>query len=163
METSRDPFSPPGVEWSTVSERLITARLVSLGIIFVIPVAGAVVLGVLVGRWTWLALVGLLALAGWLLWLIPRQVRAISYAEREEDLLVRRGVMFRSLHVVPYGRMQFIDVSEGPLARKLGIAEVNLNTASASTDASIPGLEKAVAARLKDRLSELGESRLAGL
>ena len=56
-------------------------------------------------------------LGGWIAWLVPRQVRALAYAERADDLLVRRGIMFRSLVVVPYGRMQYVDVNAGPLAR----------------------------------------------
>jgi uncharacterized protein len=76
---------------------------------------------------------------------------------------VRRGVMFRSLVVVPYGRMQFVDVEAGPLARKLGYASVQLHTASPATDASIPGLVPDEAARLRDRLARRGEARLAGL
>ena len=94
---------------------------------------------------------------------IPRQVRAIGYAERDDDLLIRHGIMFRTLVVVPYGRMQYVDVQAGPLARKLGIAQVQLHTASASTDATIDGLEPAEAERLRDRLASRGEARLAGL
>ena len=90
-------------------------------------------------------------------------MRALGYAERDEDLLVRRGVMFRSLVVVPYGRMQFVDVEAGPLARRLGYASVQLHTASPSTDAAIPGLVPDEAARLRDRLARRGEARLAGL
>jgi membrane protein YdbS with pleckstrin-like domain len=95
--------------------------------------------------------------------LAPRQVRAIGYAEREADLLVRKGVLFRTLVVVPYGRMQFVDVQSGPLSRALGIAQVQLHTASPGTDASIPGLPPAEAARLRDRFAAFGEARLAGL
>ena len=100
---------------------------------------------------------------GWSSWLFGRQVRATSYAEREDDLLVRRGVMFRSIVVVPYGRMQFVDVQAGPLARLLGYSAVQLHTASPGTDAHIDGLVPDEAARLRDRLASRGEARLAGL
>src|SRR5690606_41164829 len=105
----------------------------------------------------------LVLLVAWAWWLIPRQVRAIGYAELEDDLLIRKGVLFRSLTVVPYGRMQYVDVQAGPLMRRAGMAQVQLHTASASTDASIPGLLEAEASRLRDRLTEAGEARLAGL
>jgi hypothetical protein len=94
---------------------------------------------------------------------VGRRYRSWGYAEREEDLLVRRGVMFARLSVVPYGRMQFIDVTAGPLERTFGLATVRLHTAAASTDARIPGLEREEAARLRDSLAELGESQAAGL
>src|SRR5262249_28233876 len=92
-----------------------------------------------------------------------RRYRSWGYAEREDDLLVRRGVMFARLSVVPYGRMQFIDVTAGPLERAFGLATVRLHTAAAATDARIPGLEREEAARLRDSLAELGEAQAAGL
>jgi len=97
------------------------------------------------------------------LWLVPRQVGALRYAEREDDLLIRRGIMFRSLVVVPYGRMQYVDVAAGPLDRQFGIASVQLHTAAPATRATISGLPPAEAARLRDRLASRGEARLAGL
>ena len=142
---------------------MIKARLITTAIWLGLPLIAAVVLGIIFGGWVWSATIALVLILGWLGWLIPRQVRALGYAERDEDLLVRRGVMFRSLVVVPYGRMQFTDVEEGPLMRALGLATVKLHTASASTDATVPGLVAPEAARLKDRLTQLGESRLAGL
>ena len=98
-----------------------------------------------------------------LLRLVGRRYRSWGYAEREDDLLVRRGVMFARLSVVPYGRMQFIDVTAGPLERAFGLATVRLHTAAAATDAHIPGLEREEAARLRDTLAELGEAQAAGL
>jgi membrane protein YdbS with pleckstrin-like domain len=115
--------------------------------------------------WQWVAIPAVLAVIAvvWGLWLIPRNWRAWGYAEREEDLLVKHGVLFRKLSVVPYGRMQFVDVSSGPLERRVGIATVQLHTASPATDARIPGLPPDEAARLRDRLAALGQARAAGL
>jgi membrane protein YdbS with pleckstrin-like domain len=89
--------------------------------------------------------------------------RSWSYEEREDDLLVTRGVLVRRLSVVPYGRMQFLDVTAGPIDRWFGLATVQLHTAAATTDARIPGLALAEAQRLRDRLAALGEARGAGL
>ena len=94
---------------------------------------------------------------------VSRRFHAWGYAEREDDLLVRRGVMFSRLSVVPYGRMQFIDVAAGPLERLFGLATVRMHTAAAASDARIPGLDRAEAARLRDRLAEVGEAQAAGL
>lgn len=159
-----DPFAPEGVQWTAVSPRLATARrlVVALFLLAVlVPVAGtAVAAG---SSWPLVALLpwGLVAVWSW--WLIGRQVAAWGYAEREDDLLVRKGVMFRAMVVVPYGRMQYVDVQAGPLDRRFGIAKVQLHTASAGTDAVIPGLPPEEAARLRDRLARRGEARLAGL
>lgn len=95
--------------------------------------------------------------------IILRQARAIGYAERVDDLLIRRGIMFRKATVVPYGRLQFVDVDSGPIDRMFGLATVKLHTASAATDATIPGLPRAEAERLRDSLAGLGQTNLAGL
>lgn len=156
-------FAPDGVTFTPVSPRLVTVRLAGAVIVALPFLMGGVVLAALTRPAVWAVPALVLVLLVWDLWLIPRQVRAMAYAETEDDLLWRKGVMFRSLTVVPYGRMQYVDVSEGPVARHFGIAEVKLHTASASTDATIRGLPADEAARLRRRLSDLGEARMAGL
>jgi len=71
--------------------------------------------------------------------------------------------MVQRLSVVPYGRMQFVEVTAGPIERLFNLSTVKLHTAAAASDARIPGLETAEAARLRDRLTELGESMAAGM
>ncbi len=158
------PFDPIGVQWAPVSPRLTTVRLATLAMVLVLPLLGGVVAAALSGLAALWAVPGVIALLGlWLALLIPRQVHALGYAERDDDLLIRRGVMMRNLVVVPYGRLQFVDVHAGPLDRLAGVARVQLHTASASSDAAIPGLAPAEASRLRDRLAARGEARLAGL
>jgi uncharacterized protein len=94
---------------------------------------------------------------------VARRVRAWGYAEREDDLFVKRGVLFSRLSVIPYGRMQFVDVTAGPVERLFGLATVRMHTAAAASDARIPGLAAGEAARVRDRLTELGEAQAAGL
>ena len=94
---------------------------------------------------------------------LRRRFRAWRYQERNEDLIVARGVMVQRLSVVPYGRMQFVEVTAGPVERLFKLSTVKLHTAAAASDARIPGLEQAEAARLRDRLTELGESMAAGM
>jgi uncharacterized protein len=158
------PFDPAGVSWQRVSPRLVTVRLISAGITLLIPAVATVGLALVTGlAGLWALPAAVLALAAWIAFVAPRQVRAIGYAERDDDLLIRKGLLFRTLVVVPYGRMQFVDVQAGPLDRWGGIARVQLHTASPGSDASIPGLVPAEADRLRDRLAARGEARLAGL
>src|SRR5690625_905158 len=163
MNSPTPAFDVADVHWHSVSPRLISVRVVSVLIFMGLPTLASLVPAIVFGGWTWTAPAGLVLLTLWLLWLIPRQVRAIGYAEQEEDLMIRKGVLFRSLTVVPYGRMQYVDVGAGPIARKMKIAQVQLHTASAQTDASIPGLPEDEAGRLRDQLSARGEAKLAGL
>jgi membrane protein YdbS with pleckstrin-like domain len=158
-------FAPPGETWQRVSPRLAELRrgLLVLWTLVLAAIAG-VVGWALVGWWGAAGAIGLGAVAlAWGFWLIDRNWRAWGYAEREDDLLVTHGVLFRELTVVPYGRMQFVDVKSGPLERRFGLATVQLHTASPKTDARIPGLPPDEAARLRDRLAALGEARAAGL
>jgi len=163
--TVDDAFAPPGERWNPVSPKLATARRITLMIVMV-PVL--LVLAVLTGpSQTRVVAVALLVVwvvvLAWLWWLIGRRVRSFGYAERDNDLLVTSGIMFRRLVVVPYGRMQLVDITAGPLDRRLGVATVQLHTAAASTNATIPGLPPAEASGLRDRLAARGEQRSAGL
>jgi membrane protein YdbS with pleckstrin-like domain len=130
----------------------------------VILLAGGIGIGIgdspIAGLAVAVVVAGIGALFAVLVW---RRYRAWGYAEREDDLLVRRGVLIRRLTVVPYGRMQFVDVTAGPVDRFFGLATVQLHTASARSDARIPGLANAEAERLRDRLAALGEAKAAGL
>lgn len=157
-------FAPPGEAWQPVSKALVTLRRAMLVFWVAVLIVVSIVAGALFAWWiTGIgAAIGLIALV-WGIWLIPRNWRAWGYAERDDDLLVKHGVLVRKLSVVPYGRMQFVDVNSGPLERRVGIATVQLHTASPATDARIPGLPPDEAARLRDRLAALGEARAAGL
>jgi membrane protein YdbS with pleckstrin-like domain len=156
-------FEPEGATWHYVSHRLTLVRVISLWITLAIIIGVLMTLGAVVTNWIFVG-AGAVALVGlWSTWVIWRQVTAHAWAEREDDLLVKRGRMFRAITVVPYGRMQYVEVEAGPLARAFGIARVQLHTASPGTDASISGVPVAEAARLRDRLTERGEATLAGL
>lgn len=165
VQVAADPFVAPGSGWRRVSPRLATARrLVVVIPTLVLTVATAVAL-VLLGwpGWALVALLAGLTLGGWLTWLIGRQVRAIGFCLRADDLLVVTGILFRRLVVVPFGRMQVVDVTRGPVDRWFGLASVQLHTAAATSDAAVPGLTPDDAAALRDRLAVLGEERTAGL
>ncbi|MDP9239525.1 MAG: PH domain-containing protein [Actinomycetota bacterium] len=155
---------PADVSWRPVSPRLVTVRR-ALALVVTVPPAlvGCTALAFAsVPAAAGVALV-IALLLGWLWWWIGRTCRSWGYAERADDLLVRRGLLVQRLSVVPYGRMQFIDVTAGPIDRRLAIATVHLHTAAAASDARIPGLPADEAARLRDRLAALGEARAAGL
>ena len=92
-----------------------------------------------------------------------RRVRAIGYVLRDDDLLFRRGIMFERVVAVPYGRLQLVDITRGPLLRALGLATLKFVTASAATGVSLPGLPVDQAEALRDRLVELAETRRSGL
>lgn len=166
MGTVDDLFAPPVGEWKRVSPRLSSVRRILIVVPLVVIALAAIVAVALTLQWWWLvALIAVVAigLAVWGWTWAARNQASWGYAEREDDLLVTSGVMFKRLVAVPYGRMQFVDVNAGPVHRAFGIATVTLHTASTETAADIPGLPADEATRLRNRLTELGEAHGAGL
>jgi uncharacterized protein len=150
--------------WIRPSSKLLAMRITELCVLGVAFALAAVISAVAASA-TVLAPVMACCLAVVLVSLpfARRRFRAWGYLEREEDLLVRRGVLIARLSVVPYGRMQLVEVTAGVMERLFGLSTVKLHTAAARSDARIPGLEPDEAARLRDRLAALGEAKAAGL
>ena len=169
---SNPAIDPEGLAWTRVSPKHLSVVVLStlLSTLFWLAALGWPAVLAATGVWSGAPL-GLLLLppaavlaAGLLsVLLAPRRVRAIGYAERGEDLLVRRGLLYQRVTVIPYGRMQYVDVSVSPLQRAFGLATVKLHTAAVGSHAEIPGVEHAEASRLRERLTARGEALLAGL
>jgi uncharacterized protein len=158
-----DPW-PQTVEWRPVSPKMITIEIIARTIWTVVFLVAT-----LIAWWIttplWVVIVGAALTAGNLIgtYFGVRAIQSYGYAERERDLLVRHGRLLRRLSIVPYARMQFVDVTAGPLERMFGLATVRLHTAAAASDATVPGLEAPEATRLRDRLTALEEDRGEGL
>lgn len=110
--------------------------------------AGAAIIGVFVA---------------WLLWFIPAQVKKLGWQETEDELLLTKGKLWHTFTVIPYGRIQFVDVKAGPIERAFGLKHVELHTASSTSDATVRGLLAADADALRDRLAERARERMSGL
>ena len=159
------PFAaPPDNPWTRVSPRLARMRRTELLVVGPLVVAG-VALACAVASTVAAAVVAVvgcvLLVVGWIS--IGRNLRSWGYVERTDDLVVTHGAMFKRLTVVPYGRMQLVDVEAGPIERSFGLVSVKLHTAAATTDAKVCGLTPTVAAELRDRLTQLGEAHASGL
>jgi hypothetical protein len=94
--------------------------------------------------------------------LVVRRYRSWGYHIGDDELVLRRGLLLRRLTIVPIGRMQFVDIQQGPLDRLLGVANVQLHTAAAASDAKIPMLAMDVAGRVRDELTARGAGRSGG-
>lgn len=156
-------FGEGGLDWQPVSPRLITTRTITLLAWLVPMLIAAVGAALLVSEWLWIAAAALLLLIVWGLWLIRRQVSAMSYLELSEDLVIRKGRLFRQVSSIPYGRLQYVDLQSGPLERKYGMATLQIFTASPSTSATLPGLPVEIAEQMRGRLMRRGEAQRAGL
>lgn len=164
VRTPRGGLDPVPGEWRRVSPRYVWVDLVG-SIISGLVATAAFTVPFWLTQLLWLLVIpaAVFVIVIIVAAFTPRRVRSIGYRMRDDDLLVRRGIMFQRFAAVPYGRMQLVDINRGPLARALGLAELKLVTAASASNVTIPGLPMADAEELRDRLVELAESRRAGL
>lgn len=81
-----------------------------------------------------------------------------GWALRRDELLVQHGVVFRNVTAIPVGRVQHVDVRQGPFEQWLSLARIHVHTASGvGSDGVIPGLELRTAEELRDRLVAASE------
>lgn len=157
------PLEPALVEWRRVSPKLLIAELIATVATWLIVIAATLLLMVWEFPWAlWATAAAVVCLVINVV-LTSRRVKAYGYQLRDDDLIFRRGIMFLRIVAVPYGRMQLVDITRGPIARALGLSELKFVTAAAASGVVIPGLPAADAEELRDRLVALAESRRAGL
>ncbi|WP_431803797.1 PH domain-containing protein [Microbacterium sp. bgisy203] len=150
--------------WHQISRKYVTVQVISTGAFLALVLAIALVVGVWWGQvWVWIPAGIVLAITLWTLIILPRQARAYGYQLRADDLVFRRGILWQRMVAVPYGRMQLVDITHGPLDRLFGIAQLKLVTAAAATGVTIPGLTQDAAERLRDTLIAVAETRRTGL
>lgn len=150
-------------EMNPVSRKLILARYASQTLWALVLAACFIVPQLLYGGWWW---TGAAAVGAWYVFqliMIPLRVRNTAWWETEDELLITKGKLRQTFTLVPYGRIQFVDVTSGPFTRLLGLKDVSLHTASATSDARIPGLPAAEADALRERLAINARERMSGL
>ncbi len=89
-------------------------------------------------------------------WLIWFMIRILSfnisfsnqaYALREKDFIYQEGWLYKSQHIVPYSKIQHLSIQEGWIARKYGLANINVFTTG--DNVSIPGVSKEIALQIQ--------------
>lgn len=85
--------------------------------------------------------------------LVPGRFRRWGYAFTDRELHVSSGWFTRVHTVVPVSRVQHIDVSQGPLERKAGVATLTLHTAGmVSSVVALPGISRERADDIRDSI-----------
>lgn len=150
--------------WHQISRRYLSVQLISYGVALVLLIAATLMLTLLLDQlWALIPAAIAAVVIIWPMAILPRQVRAIGYQLRDDDLVFRRGILWQRIVAVPYGRMQLVDITHGPLDRGFGIAQLKFVTAAATTGVTIPGLSQQAADALRDHLIAVAESRRTGL
>jgi membrane protein YdbS with pleckstrin-like domain len=150
--------------WHQLARQYVWVQLISTGVFALVVLAAVLLVTLLWGQWwAWIPGGIFLGILLWTMIITPRQARAYGYQLRRDDLVFRRGILWQRVVAVPYGRMQLIDITHGPLDRGFGIAQLKLVTAAASTGVVIPGLKQDAAEQLRDTLVDVAEARRTGL
>jgi membrane protein YdbS with pleckstrin-like domain len=150
--------------WHQISPRYVVSQIVQNAIFLVFVVIAAVVLNVVLSQdWVWIPAGVVILITLVTLIILPRQARAIGYMLRADDIVFRKGILWQQMIAVPYGRMQLVDITQGPLDRAFGITQLKMVTAAATTGVQIPGLTQRASEALRDTLIEVAETRRTGL
>ena len=168
------PSQPaPEPQWVPAGSRYLTVRYIHTLSALMLPILAGVALycaGAFFGGPEALRIVGLAVIAVfglWGLWWIlttPRRTRALGYALESNHLMARRGIVFRSMSSMPYGRIQYVDVDSGPLERMCGVARLTVRTAGTTTGTMVLfGIPLNVAEELHADLVRRADERMAAL
>ena len=163
----------PEPQWVPAASRYLTVRYIHTLSALALPILAGVALycaGTFFGGPEVLRIVGLAVIAVfglWGLWWIlttPRRTRALGYALESNHLMARRGIVFRSMSSMPYGRIQYVDVDSGPLERMCGVARLTVRTAGTTTGTMVLfGIPLNVAEELRADLVRRADERMAAL
>ena len=168
------PSQPvPEPQWVPAASGYLTVRFVHTISALALPILAGVAVycaGAFFGGPEVLRIVGLVVVAVfglWGLWWIlttPRRTRALGYALESNHLMARRGIVFRSMSSMPYGRIQYVDVDSGPLERMCGVARLTVRTAGTTTGTMVLfGIPLNVAEELRADLVRRADERMAAL
>ena len=163
----------PEPQWVPAASGYLTVRFVHTISALALPILAGVAVycaGAFFGGPEALRIVGLVVVAVfglWGLWWIlttPRRTRALGYALESNHLMARRGIVFRSMSSMPYGRIQYVDVDSGPLERMCGVARLTVRTAGTTTGTMVLfGIPLNVAEELRADLVRRADERMAAL
>ncbi len=94
-------------------------------------------------------------------WLSLKGAKVKGYVLREHDIAFRRGLIFRKATFLAFNRIQHIELSQGPLQRRFGLATLKFFTAGGlSVDMKIDGLRREDAQKLRQLiLSKIGRQQ----
>lgn len=151
-------------EWFQMGKNLSKVVLITLGLQLLCVVALTIGLTFWTQHW-WPIPIGVVVSLLYIFALVftPRRCRAQAYQLREDDFVYRSGIFSQSMVTIPYGRLQLVNVENGPLMRKFALASCELVTAASSANVKLPGISAASADVLRDLLIAVAETRRSGI
>jgi membrane protein YdbS with pleckstrin-like domain len=170
--TKEPVATPPRDDFQHVAGDFVIAERIAARIVMIVLAVGGSIafLGWAVGLfatrsdlWHWglwtICLVGFvafLAFLGWFLHAWPAmEHRHLRWRLNAVGLEIQKGVWWQHRITVPRDRVQHVDVEQGPLLRRYGLAKLVVHTAGTHAPTiELPGLSMAVAQDLKNQLTQ---------
>ena len=86
-------------------------------------------------------------------WILkPFSWRRTGFAVDASAFLVRRGMIWRRLVIVPHARTQGVDLAQGPIDRRLDLVSVRAATVAGPVDTRLGAIDRATGVELSTRL-----------
>ena len=87
------------------------------------------------------------------------KVRGVAL--REKDIIFKKGLFWRRSTLLPFNKVQHIEIHRNPIERKLGLSSLKIYTAGGSgVDLQIRGLENARAEKIKQFILEKSKKEI---
>ncbi|MBK8701608.1 MAG: PH domain-containing protein [Saprospiraceae bacterium] len=141
------------IVYEPIQKPLLYVNLLVTSMVFLMAMLGLVILNFMVEelrRFMWLMLAGNIFLFGLIAWFEIKSFNYRGFAIRNHDILYKYGWLWRSLIVVPFNRIQHLEINQGPIDRMFDLASLQLFTAGgSSSDLEITGLSPTQAADIK--------------
>tara|TARA_R110000824_G_scaffold112794_1_gene262155 strand:+ start:385 stop:930 length:546 start_codon:yes stop_codon:yes gene_type:complete len=142
------PLHPP-------HKKLIRINMILRSLILLaVAVAAEFVLRMQLGVQPGMVLIPVALFAAMLVFVLPGRIyRRWGYDMGDEQLRVLRGFLWRTDTIVPFNRIQHIDVAQGPLQRLFGLSTLIVHTAGTHNSiVTLPGLATADAETMRETI-----------
>lgn len=142
------------VEYVPLHTSSLYVSLIVLGIFLLAILAGSCIVAFTVDEvrpfLLWL-ITGEIFVFSLLAWIEYKAFGFRGYVLRNHDILFRDGWLWKSWTVIPFNRIQHMEINQGPLDRLFDLATLQLFTAGgAASDLEIGGLSPDKAAAIKE-------------
>jgi len=156
-----DPVVPPPQRLNPLTILIkalssLPSTLFALPLLFAWTREDSLPLGLLVGLTLLLAAAAMTF--SWLSW------RAFTYQILPDQLVIQRGILFRTRRSIPVSRIQDVSIRQRPLARLFGLAEVRIETGGGEADeGQLNSVSLAEAYRLREVIRSLRAGEIADM
>lgn len=141
------------IDYESIPRAALYVNLIVIGIIFLIILLAASLAVILIDEvqpYGLFILGGILLLSAFVCFVEWKSFQFKGFALRDHDIAFREGWMWKSTIIVPYNRVQHIEVNQGPIDKLFDLASINIFTAGgSSSDLEISGLSPDQAANIK--------------